>query len=86
MATKINEAQNDENVKVILIHGGKFFSTGNDVSVFLPYLDAEHEEVKEQIQKSGEDAVFGGMVPFLNALNESNKPIVAVVRKGCVGI
>ena len=27
-------AQEDQNIKVILLHGGSFFSSGNDLSMF----------------------------------------------------
>ena len=30
----IDAAQDDEKIKVILLHGGNFFSSGNDLSMF----------------------------------------------------
>jgi len=30
----IKQASDDTNVKVILIHGGRFYSSGNDLSLF----------------------------------------------------
>lgn len=30
----IEQCQEDEDVKVILLHGGRYFSSGNDLSVF----------------------------------------------------
>ena len=32
MASLINKAQDDKNIKAILIHGGAFFGSGNDIA------------------------------------------------------
>ena len=34
VANIINEAQKDKNVKCIMLHGGRFFSSGNDLMAF----------------------------------------------------
>ena len=78
----INDAQNDEKVKVILIHGGKFFSSGNDLSVLTNMLG----KTKEEIKAASIDGIFNNMNPYLNALDNSVKPVVAVVRGMCLGI
>lgn len=78
----INDAQNDEKVKVILIHGGKFFSSGNDLSLLVGMRDKTKEEQRTQ----GLDGIKNKMDPYLFALDNSVKPVVAVVRGMCIGI
>jgi len=42
LAEIITAAQTDDNIKVILLHGGSFFSSGNDLSMFVkPMSDEE---------------------------------------------
>jgi len=42
IAEIVKAAQTDDNVKVILLHGGSFFSSGNDLSMFAkPMSDEE---------------------------------------------
>jgi len=33
IAKLINDAQSDTTIKAILLHGGKFYSSGNDITV-----------------------------------------------------
>ena len=67
---------------MILIHGGKFFSSGNDISVLAGWAG----KGKEEIHKAGMDGIFNNMNPMLHAIDNSNKPVVAVVRGMCLGI
>jgi len=78
----INDAQKDEKIKVILIHGGNFFSSGNDLSALTSMLGKS----KEEVQKASIEGIFNNMNPYLNAINDSVKPVVAVVRGMCLGI
>jgi len=34
MLTLFQKANDDPNIKVIMLHGGRFFSSGNDLSLF----------------------------------------------------
>ena len=67
-------------MKVIVIHGGTYFSSGNDLSVFMKITDFD---------KMVEFANYGVntvMVNLILTLAFSKKPIIAVVRGGCLGI
>ena len=79
IAEIVRSAQTDDNVKVILIHGGSFFSSGNDLSMFLKPMNAD-------LLAQAKDAVRGTMVDMLLTLNTSVKPIVMVVRGAAIGI
>jgi len=76
----IAKCQDDEEVKVILLHGGTFFSSGNDISIFTKVTD------KEAAKKRAENSVNIVMVNFLLQMANSKKPIVAVVRGRAIGI
>lgn len=82
MANMIRAAQDDPKVKVILWHGGKFFGSGNDLSVMAQSFQTMTEEKLVKRAQEGID----DMNKLLRAMNESNKPIVSVVRGGCHGI
>mmetsp|Transcript_7803 Transcript_7803/g.13088 ORF Transcript_7803/g.13088 Transcript_7803/m.13088 type:complete len:197 (+) Transcript_7803:121-711(+) len=80
--TLINEAQDNEDVKVIMLHGGRFYGSGNDLSVFVP-------KKGQDLGKLMEDAKEGACVvmpKMLMSLAKSVKPIITVVRGGCLGI
>ena len=42
------KASEDSNVKVILLHGGRFFSSGNDLSMFSRVKPADMAKVGEK--------------------------------------
>jgi len=63
-----------------LLHGGTFFSRGNDISKFANVTDPEEAAKKA---KYGVNTV---MVNFLLQMANSKKPIVAVVRGRAIGI
>lgn len=65
-----------------MIHGGKFFSSGNDLSLLVGMRDKTKEEQRTQ----GLDGIKNKMDPYLFALDNSVKPVVAVVRGMCIGI
>lgn len=68
-------------MKVILIHGGRFFSSGNNLANLAKDLGNP-----EKIQKQGSRGIFDCMNPYLTALQTSVKPVVGVVRGGAIGI
>lgn len=80
MSKLIKDAQNDLNIKVILIHGGKYYSSGNNLAALSNFSDFE------KVKKFGHAGIFDGMNPFLRSINDSVKPIVSVVRGGAIGI
>ena len=65
-----------------MIHGGLFFGSGNDIAALTEFIGASKEEALAAANKG----VKGGMAPCLNALNNSVKPTVAVVRGFAIGI
>ena len=80
----INSAQENEEVKVILLHGGRFFSSGNDLGGFAEAIKNGGDMSKYlSIAEKGVNEI---MVDMLLAMNNSVKPIVAVVRGGAIGI
>ena len=80
----INAAQDNEAIKVILLHGGRFFSSGNDLSAFADSFKISGD-ISGYLAKA-EVGVNVTMVDMLLAMNKSIKPIVAVVRGGAIGI
>ena len=80
LADLIQKCQKDKNVKVILLHGGKNFSVGNDISEF-----AKVKDMKAAMGKLS----YGMKVLCVNmclAVASSVKPVVVVVRGWQVGI
>ena len=74
----------DDDVKMILLHGGSFFSSGNDLGAFADAFKNKESPAK-MLEKAdyGVNTVLTGML--LN-MSKCNKPIVTVVRGGSVGI
>ena len=75
----IKDANTDEKIKVILIHGGKSFSSGNDLSAFIG-------TDPETMMKMGDHGVNTVMVGMLMAMATCKKPIVTLVRGIAMGI
>lgn len=82
VAELINAAQSDKNIKVILLHGGKYFGSGNNLKDMAAMASMTQEEKKI----TGQHGIFEGLAPYLMAINGSVKPIVCVVRGGAFGI
>lgn len=82
LARLINEAQTNDDVKVILLHGGKFFSSGND----LKHLASFSDKTREYQTKEASKGIFDKIGVYLYAIHKCTKPLVAVVRGGCHGI
>ena len=83
IADIVNSAQTDQNVKVILLQGGKTYSSGNDLSVMIEGLRTRD---RESFAKLAHEGINVQMVNALKAINSSVKPTVAVVRGNSVGI
>lgn len=81
LAELVNAAQDDEKIKVILLHGGWFFTSGNDLGMFM----VKPEEFSAMMKKA-KHAVNDILYDFLMTLNNSKKPIVTVVRGAAIGI
>lgn len=81
IAKLINDAQADKSIKVILLHGGKYFSSGNNLAAL---TNAGTD--KEHVKSFGGRGIFDCMNPYLRAINDSIKPVVSVVRGGALGI
>ena len=82
MARLINAAQTDDSVKVIFIHGGLFYSSGNDLSALTSNLGLELDELRAVSSLGAEYK----LVQCLLALLRSKKPIVGLVRGQSLGI
>ena len=70
----IESCQTNEKVKVILLHGGRNFSVGNDISVFSNVKDVP--EFLEKISYMMRELIVGCTM----SIAKSVKPIVCVVR------
>lgn len=82
MVELINNASKDPNVKAILIHGGRFFSSGNELQNLIRAV----KEGKEAVFKMGDDGVNKNCVNLLLAFDRCEKPLIAVVRGMAIGI
>lgn len=67
-----------------MLHGGRFFTSGNDLSVFTPKKGEKFDMIK--MYEKAEFGVKTVMVGMLMAMAKSVKPIVLVVRGACWGI
>ena len=77
----INEAGSNPNVKCILIYGSKdFFSSGNDISVFLEFDDEEDQ------RRKAEEGVMVGVRDFISSIMDSPKPTVFFNRGKVLGM
>ena len=83
MKQLVEAAQDNEDIKVILLHGGNFYSSGNDLTLF---SDAFKNGDMDAMAKTADNAVNVIMVDMLMTFSKSIKPIVAVCRGGAVGI
>lgn len=77
----IKIAEDDEEIKCIMLHGGKYFTSGNDINVFK--LFATDMDAALKMAKWFSIEV---MPKTVVTLASSKKPIIAVVRGGAVGI
>ena len=82
MCRLVEAAQTNDEIKVIFIHGGLFYSSGNDLSVLAGSQSLEGEE---KINASSR-GVEWNMVSNLRMIMKSKKPIVGLVRGQSIGI
>ena len=82
MGRLIQAAQDDKNIKVIFIHGGLFYCSGNELKVLAEFGAMERDEMIDKASHGVEHL----MVQCLNAINKSKKPIVGLVRGQSIGI
>ena len=76
MARLVQAAQSDKNIKVIFIHGGLFYCSGNELTALADSAGLEREE---QLNRSSYGAEHI-MHQTLMALHTSKKPVVGLVR------
>ena len=77
----LHYANLDDRVKCVVLHGGALFSSGNDVEAF--QIGREDYDIVEAYAKKMVDSIFK---PFMTALFDLEKPLIAVVRRVAVGI
>ena len=82
MCRLVEAAQTNDEIKVIFIHGGLFYSSGNDLSVLAGSQSLEGEEKINASSKG----VEWNMVSNLRMIMKSKKPIVGLVRGQSIGI
>ena len=82
MGRLVNAAQDDPDVKVIFIHGGLFYSSGNDLSVLAGMGSMEGDE-KINAASFGVEHL---MLTCLRSLLHSKKPVVGLIRGQSIGI
>ncbi|CDW83026.1 peroxisomal-trans-enoyl-isomerase [Stylonychia lemnae] len=77
------QANKDDNVKVVFLHGGSYYSSGNDLSAFGKAFSSG--DVKQAIK----DAKYGAtvvMVEMLTAVMDCEKPLVCMISGAAFGI
>jgi enoyl-CoA hydratase/carnithine racemase len=74
-------ANKDPKVKCVVIHGGKFFSAGNDLEAF----QIGREDVDE-VKQIANDLLKTGLTKMLQALYDLEKPLVMLARGFCIGL
>ena len=82
MAMLINEAQANEDIKVIFVHGGLFYGAGNELKILASMGGMDREDMIANASKGVEHQ----MIQCLMACHRSKKPIVALVRGMAIGI
>jgi enoyl-CoA hydratase/carnithine racemase len=80
-------ASKDENTKVVILHGGSYFCSGNDLSALVAGAASSDASTNpEEVRKNMEAGVLGGMYPMLMNMAMCEKPTFALVRGGANGI
>lgn len=74
-------ANKSQKVKCVVIHGGKFFSAGNDLEAFQIGRD-DVDEVKHITT----ELLKTGLTKVLKSLYDLEKPLVMLARGICVGL
>ena len=76
IARLVENAQNDTSIKVIFFHGGTFFSSGADLSVFMKLGHVSKDVLREMSSLHTEH----WMTDLLIQVKNSVKPVVGLVR------
>ena len=76
MARLIQAAQSDQNIKVIFIHGGLFYCSGNELTALAESAGLDREEQRARSSYGAEHI----MHQCLMSLHTSKKPVVGLVR------
>lgn len=76
MARAIDAAQSDDAIKVIFIHGGLFYCSGNDLAALMQ----GGADGQEAMIEHGSLGVKYNMVSCLLSILKSKKPVVGLVR------
>ena len=84
MARLVEKAQTDTSIKVILIHGGLFYSSGNDISRLAMSQGSKMD--KTELRNALSYGCEYAMTQVLKSLNSSVKPIVGLIRGAAIGI
>ena len=74
-------ANSDPKVKCVVIHGGKFFSAGNDLEVFEIGRDDIHE-----VKSFANESLKNGLTRMLKSIYDLEKPLVSLMRGFSVGL
>lgn len=82
VAKLINAAQTDPNIKVILLHGGRYFGSGNNLKDMAKMITMTTAGKTRLCQ----DIIFQGGNLYCYAINNSIKPVVCVVRGDGYGV
>jgi len=83
LAMLVDLAQSDSAVRVIFVHGGKFFTSGNNMT---DKLDSRIMEQGEYFYHTMSALNQYGVASVVKAFKDSVKPIVGLVRGWSVGI
>jgi enoyl-CoA hydratase/carnithine racemase len=80
-------ASKDENTKVVLLHGGSYFCSGNDLSALIASAgSSDASKDPKKVRENAEAGVLGAMYPMLMNMATCEKPTFAMVRQGANGI
>ena len=74
-------ANKDNKVKCVVIHGGKFFSAGNDLEAF----QIGREDVDE-VRSIANELLKTGLTKMLQTMYDLEKPLVMLARGFCIGL
>ncbi|CDW76444.1 enoyl-delta isomerase mitochondrial-like [Stylonychia lemnae] len=83
LADLFNDANNNDQVRVVLIHGGSYYSSGNDLSIFMKKLESHSVEEVIKMAQEGAQVII---VKMLTALLDLEKPLVLMVSGAAIGV
>jgi len=83
MAELMKMANKDENIKVVFMHGGSYYSSGNDLGAF---ATAGKTGDFEKAINDARDGATVVMVDYLTSVLDLEKPLVCMVSGAAFGI